>query len=203
MQITPSLKLAFPIRFGDVQRPDPADSTKTVTLSEPLVWAYHTPISTEVFRANYRIIAATKAALFAKGRAFVAVAGSSIAALTLSDAARADAAELGIEDASSSFLAELKRLTLILAPSKDGFEQVPVDVALSRNVIDSDDWGEAESAIVFFTSVYALERRANRQTMGTSLALMIGGSMTLLGPTEYLASLQTSTAPETSAEPTQ
>lgn len=188
MTITPSLSLAFPIRVSES--------------GEPLVWAYHTPISQEVFVASYRIIAATKAALFSKGIAYAADAGPRIASLALIDASKADSAEWGTENAAPALLAEIRRLTFALVPGKDGFEQLPVDVALARKEIEPEDWAEGESAIVFFTVGYLMALRAKREPIGKALALVLGGSMTSSTLTEFAASLKTSTAPETSAKPT-
>lgn len=184
--INAALNLAFPVRAGEN--------------GEPLIWAYHTPISTEVFTANHRIIAATNASMWGKGLKYAATAGVRIANLTLLDISKADAEEWGVADSGPSFLAELKRLTFILAPGPNGFDMVQVDAALQRNIIDAEDWSEAEAEIVFFTSGYAMAKKAGRRTFCELVASVIGGSITSLPPLEFLASLPTSTTAETSPE---
>jgi hypothetical protein len=184
VHITQALNLAFPLRIGEN--------------GEPLVWAYHTPLSQEVFTTSYRVFAATKAALFSKGIAYAADAGPRIATLTLKDAARADASEWGTEDASGAILAEIRRLTTVLAPSNAGFENVMVDVALTRHAITPEEWEEGESALVFFTVGWLMALRSKREKIGSALALVLGGSMTSLPATEYAASFTTSTKAESS-----
>ncbi len=174
MTINSSLNLVFPIRSEN---------------NTPLIWAYHTPISTEVFQANYRIIAATKAAIFGKGIAYAADAGPRIASLTLRDAGRADAAEWGIEDTAPALLANISRLTHVLAPGKDGFDMVPIDAAISRKVIDAEEWAESESMLVFFTCAYSMALRSNREAVAKASALVLGGSTTSLEPLGWAASL--------------
>ncbi|MDE1854691.1 MAG: hypothetical protein KGI38_13345, partial [Thaumarchaeota archaeon] len=82
--------------------------------------AYHTPISREVFEANYRILAATKAALSGKGVMYQMDAGPRIAALAMRDEGKRDAEDRGsVDDAghprdemTPALLAEIKRLTV-------------------------------------------------------------------------------------------
>jgi hypothetical protein len=163
--------------------------------------AYHTPISREVFEANYRILSAAKASISQKGVVYLMDAGPRIAALALKEEGRKDAQERGQQDdgGAASLLAELRRLTMILAPGKDGWCMLPVDAALAQNLIDAEEWGEAESAIVFFTFHYALARKAERSKAATGTALILRGSITSSTATEYAASLPTSTQAETSA----
>ena len=185
MQIDEKLNLVFPIKVSD-------DGT-------PLVWAYHTPISKEVFTANYRVIAATNATIWGKGLKYAATAGARIGHLTLLDIAKADAAEYGTEDSGPKIMGELKRLTLILAQNETGFDFIPADVAIARNVIDADDWDEAEAELVFFTAAYAMSRKAGRKTFCELISSVMAGSITSSTATEFATSLRTSTAKETSA----
>jgi len=207
--ITADLRLAFPIRWGEraVTRAageSDADwnARKEQLVSVPLIWAYHTPVSREVFEANYRAIAAANMTLFSKGIGFAAESGPIIATLALRDAARSDAVENGIDiagDPATPVLAEIRRLTMILAPSAQGYDSVPVDVALARGVIDSEDWKEAESSIVFFTCGSWMARRERREAKNSALASVLRGSMTSSAPTEFVAGLQDSTAEKTLA----
>ena len=185
MQIDEKLNLAFPIRVAED--------------GQPLVWAYHTPISKEVFTANYRVIAATNALIWGKGLKYAATAGARVGHLTLLDVAKQDAAEYGVEDCGPKIMSELKRLTMILAPNETaGFEFIPVDVALARQIIDAEDWDEAEAELVFFTAAYAMSRRAGRRKFCELISSVMAGSITSLSPTEFAASLRISTAKEIS-----
>jgi len=188
VKIDANLNLALPVRVsedGDV-----------------LVWAYHTPISTEAFATNYRIISETSSRIWGKGLKYAATSGPRIASLTLLDISEQDAAENELETPlGPALLAEIKRLTFILAPGANGFDMLPVDAAVQRGVIDSEDWSEAESSLVFFTLGYAMSRRAGRKTFCELISSVMAGSVTSLTPTEFAASLKTSTPVAATEQP--
>ena len=192
MNITSDLHLGFPIRWAEgvdpkTQQPAPV----------PTVWAYHTPIDARIFEANYRVIAAAQLEIADKG-----IVGQRIATYALRDAARQDALDHGQDPAlPSPLLADIKRLTLVLAPGPTGYDLLPIDAALARGVIDQDDWTEAESALVFFTCAYTMVPRMARERVANAYASVMRGSITSLPPMEYAASLPTSTSAETSAPP--
>lgn len=164
------------------------------------VWAYHIPIAVSVFEANYRILAATKAAIFGNGPRYAFEVGGSIAGLRLRDEARKDALERGdvdkddqpSETAVNAFSQEIQRLTTVCVATESGFDNVPVTVALQRNLIDAEDWKEAESNIIFFTCVYYLTRKAEREKAVSFAALVSRGSITSLGLTEWIDSYRKS-----------
>jgi hypothetical protein len=188
MQINESLNLVLPV-------------SETVK-------AYHTPISREVYEANFRILAATKAAIFSKGIHYAAGVGPEIAALTLKEEGKLESESRGVvfdpkhpekcDFGASAFLKEIERMTTILAPGDQGYDMVPVDAAIAQGVMDLDDWRDLESAIVFFTCQYAMNKKAVRKTLSESAALVTGGLITSLSLTEYADSLRTLTK----AEPT-
>lgn len=187
MAINAALNFVFPIRNSE-------DGT-------PLIWAYHTPMTSDVFRANYRVIAATKDALFRKGLKTAAEVGLPIADLALLDAASADAAEYGTQDTGQALLNEFKRSTLVLCPGENGFDVLPVDAAIARGTIDADDWHDGECVIVFFTCLYQVSMRKRQSTLGEAFSSVVGGSMTSLPPLEWANSLKPSTLAEPSLAP--
>lgn len=173
-----------------------------------LIYAYHSPISREVFEANYRLLAATKSALAGKGVFYMMDAGPRIASLAFKDEGRKDALERGDVDAKgnpnedyvTAFMAEIRRLTTILAPTANGFQPIPVDAAIAQNIIDDEEWTETESAIVFFTFNYWLSRKAIRSRQASATASVLKASVTSLSAMEFIASLQTSTQAETTSD---
>jgi hypothetical protein len=189
MNVTSDLKLTFPIRWNDA--------------GEPTLYAYHIPISRLVFEQNYRLIGGTLAMLQSKS---VGANVVDVATLALKDIGRRDAREWGlpeglsIEDGGMAvpLLAELKRLTWIIAPTATGYESIPATLAIARNVVSAEDWEEAEAGLVFFTCGYATKRR-NLPRIAEILSSDLLGSTTSLLPTEWAASLAgTSTAVESS-----
>jgi len=195
VQINGDLRLVIPLRAaenGDV-----------------LAWAYHTPISTQVFDANYRTLAATKAAMFAQGPRYAYEVGAQIAGLRLRDEGRQDALMRGDVDpegnpndsGAGALLAEIQRLTMVVAPSPAGWEPTPVGMALQRGGLDPEDWREAESGIVFFTCLWFLTPRSRRPQIGGMAASVQRGSLTSLPLTEWIASLPRS-IPDAGSPPT-
>lgn len=189
MQITDSLNLALP--FGD-----------------GLV-AYHTSIDRAVYEANYAVINATKAALSRKGIHYQMGSGPRIANLALKDEGLKDAAERDSVDAKGNVVdqrtpalfEEIKRLTTILAPGASGYENLPVDVAISQGRMDEEDWSELEAAIVFFTCHVMPTKKANRAGIAKATASVANGSIAPSSITAFAASLQTSTKADPSANP--
>lgn len=158
------------------------------------IYAYHSPISREVFEANYRLIAAAKAELSSKGVVYMMDAGPRIAALTLREESRRDAEQRGDEDiGAKSLLADIRRLTTILCPTAEGWKMLPVDSAIQQDFLDGEEWSEVESQIVFFTFHYAMSKKAQRKKNCEAVALVLKGSITSLSATGFIDSLPTST----------
>lgn len=182
------LRLVVPMRLAE-------DGT-------PGAYAYHTTISFQTFEANYRALAATKAALFAQGPRYAFEVGAQIAALTLRDAGRKDSADRLDVDASGNpsdggvgaLIADLHRLTTVAVPAASGWEQAPLDVAIQRGALDADDVREVEGALVFFTCVWFLTPRAQRKAAAGVAASVARGSITSLSVSDWIASLPRSTA---------
>lgn len=143
-------------------------------------YAYHTPITEEVFRANFKILANTKAAIWGKGLAYAADVGPQISALTLVDEGEQVALERGEQGdyGASALLAELKRLTTVLKPTANGWEYLPVDKAL-----DADVWQEVLSRLVFFTCLYVLSPKAARAGVSRAIAGVLNARITSLPTT--------------------
>jgi hypothetical protein len=179
MQISSNLNLVMPIKYDDA--------------GTPLIYAYHTPISRNTFEQNYRLIGGTLAMLQSKS---VGTNPVDVATLALKDIGRRDAREWGLPEGldvesggmAVPLLAELKRLTQIVAPSPAGYITLPVDVALNTKVISAEDWDESEAALVYFTVGYSTKRR-NLPRVAEIMALDIQGSITSLLPSDWAASL--------------
>jgi hypothetical protein len=172
MQITDSLNLAIP--FGDG------------------LTAFHTPISRAVYEAHYAALNATRAAIARKGIHYQMGSGPGIANLVLRDEGKKDADERSAEDTTPALLGEIKRLTTVLVPGPAGYEQMPIDAAINRGILDEEDWSELEAQIVFFTCHVATAKKAERKEFATSIASVLNGSITPSASTAYAASLPTS-----------
>lgn len=163
-------------------------------------YAYHNPISREVYEANFRLLRDTKVAIWGNS-AQAAFAARGDAALYLKDAGR-DLAMARQEEGDSgakALLAELRRLTSVVLPGPSGWDVVPVEGAIASGRLDEDDWADAEASIVFFTCVLSGTPRKDLNAMQQWAASLLGGQTTSSAPMEWVASLPTSTEEETIA----
>lgn len=163
----------------------------------PDIDAFHSPIDRPVFEANYRLLAATRAALGSKGSHYQLITGPQIAAMTLREEGRKDAVENGDpkgDGGAAAFIAELKRRTLVLCPSESGWERLPVDTAISRDMIDAEDWEDGLSHLVFFTCHWWLAKKSERPTIREAMGDLLGMSFTSSNATAYCDSSPTSTS---------
>jgi hypothetical protein len=195
MKINDDLKLVLPLR----------EDAKGVQ-----VYAYHTPISREIFEANYRLLAATKAELLVKGMPYFMGVGPTIATLALMDEAKKDSIALNNLDhegkpdcrTAKALLEDLKRLTVVLVPTENGYKDMPIDAAISSKKIDMEEWLEVQANIVFFTCCYSLVKNSDKQAIAISAASHMMGLVTSSAPMEFINSLPTSTTEETSESKT-
>lgn len=187
MQISDELNLTIPLGSKDEQ-----------------MWAYHVPISQDVFKANYFALAAVKAALMAKGAAFTMDAGPRIAGLLLTDEARMEARKRGDLDSKGegsdrsarALLTEIRRLTVVVVGGPGGYEQLPADIAIQSGKLDKEEWEEVESALVFFTCFYVMERKKDREVTARATSSLFQASVTSSSITDFINSLPMSSKVE-------
>jgi hypothetical protein len=207
MHIDENLTAVFPVVTERVVKKAEKKGEKDKYEDVVRVWAYHTPISKPVFDANFRLLAATKAALENKGAQYLMSAGPRIAALTLRDEGLRDAESRGRvddngngkDDEVTAFFLEIRRLTTILCAGPVGWEMIPVDLAISGGKIDEEDWEEVEASIVFFTCHWSMAKKASRARIAQATASLLKASTTSLPLSAYVGSLPALTKPETSA----
>ncbi|WP_321913582.1 hypothetical protein [Paraburkholderia sp. J11-2] len=214
MQINEQRALVLPIVTETVtksvtKKVDGKDVTETATEDVVKVWAYHTPISKEVFDSHFRVLASTKSALSSKGAHYLRATAPRVAYLTLKDEGKKDALSRGSIDAQGNvrdddtpaLLAEMKRLTMILAPGANGWDLLPVDMAISTGKMDAEDWEEVASSITFFSCHYVMARKADREVTAQAYAFLLDASISSLSATEFAASLPSSTPAQPTPNP--
>lgn len=91
-------------------------------------------------------------------------------------------------------MAEIHRLTNVIVPTDRGWDTMPFDDAVRRELLDEDDVSEVDNAIVFFTLAWRGYLKADRKEMTEGAAKLWGGSLTSSNVTEFVSSLPTSTA---------
>lgn len=160
---------------------------------------YSIPVSREVFEANFKLISATKAALFSGDWKQAVQVGQIIATLTLLDEGRklADKSENKGDYGAKALLQEIKRLTTILVPSSSGWDYATVDECIKSNKIQEEQWKEVESDLVFFMCVYALSRTSEKQNAVEALCSIQPFTPVYSSLEDYMNSLETPIKKET------
>ena len=167
-----------------------------------VVFVHSTPISREAFEAHFKLLAATYADLFGRSESYATVAPR-VAKLTLVEQGRKIASadgRAGEDGGAAALLEDVKRLTVVAGSTADGWSLLPVDAAIKKGLLEPEDWGEVESAIVFFTLVYWMTGRRSRGETVRVMASAIGLSTTASPPSEWTSSLPRSTQEAASSE---
>ena len=172
-----------------------------VPIEDP-VQAFSAPLPESVFKASYRVLARANEEIFGRGMKAALLTGPRTAALAIADAGKRIAEEDGKEGDSgaSAFLAEVKRLTTILAPTDAGFDMLPVDSAIQAGKITADDWGDVLGALCFFTLGSQFETRRARAGLLEFLTGALSYSLTPLNCEAFADSL-TTLRPEPTPKP--
>jgi hypothetical protein len=168
-------------------------------------YVHSTPLAREVADQYFLILGQTFSQLFNQGLGVAAGPGMALRLLTKIAKDRKvwddnpDTGERGVRN----LVDEIRRLTMVIVPAataKGGWEPVPLQVAVDRKVVSDEDQAEVENAIVFFIAVSATLNRAPRKEMLSQVAGLWDAQLSSLNSTEFVASLTTSTATESSGE---
>ena len=156
---------------------------------------HSTPIGRTVFEDNFLPISRAFTAVYTNGLG--PVTGPRVAALLL----KQEAMTLGVWDRTQqSLMAEIYRLTNVIAAGSSGWEQMPFDVARKRGVIDEDVASEVENTIVYFICASSIHLRAELTVALEGLNTLWSAQTTSSNATEYMRSLPTLTQEETTGE---
>jgi hypothetical protein len=159
------------------------------------VHIHSSPISREVFEDNFLVISRAFTAVYTNGLG--PVTGPRVAALLLKEEAK----KLGTWDRTQqSLMAEIYRLTNVVAPGDGGWETMPYDVAKKRGVLDEDAAAEVENCIVYFICASSIHLRAEMAVALEGLNTLWNAQTSSSNVTEYMRSLPTSTLEENIGE---
>jgi hypothetical protein len=156
-----------------------------------IAYVHATPISREVFEANYLPISKAFAAIYSQGLGLMA--GPRVAALVLKQVS----IDLGMWDGptgvEASLMNEIRRLANVLAPGPGGWQPTPFQEAIDRQMLSPDDAAEVQNALVFFIVASAMHRRTELASVLAGAAQLWGAQIESLTLMEFSASLPTST----------
>ena len=153
------------------------------------------PIGRTVFEDNFLPISRAFTAVYTNGLG--PVTGPRVAALLL----KQEAQTLNIwERTQQSLMAEIFRLTNVIAPGSGGWETIPFEVAKKRGILDEDIASEVENSIVYFICASSIHLRAELAVAMEGLSTLWAAQTTSLNATEFMRSLPTLTPEETTGE---
>lgn len=159
-------------------------------------YVHATPISKEVYREHFYILSKTFSAIFSEGLGVVA--GPRVAYLMLEKISQNEKVWDGETGVKNTLLNEIIRLSNLVYPVEgNGWDTVPLDVAIKREVIDPD---EALGELVFFTCVSSINKPHQAKEVMDQVAGLWGSAISSSTLTEWIASLPTSTPPASSGE---
>jgi hypothetical protein len=159
------------------------------------IYVHSVPISREVFEENFLVISRAFTAVYTNGLG--PVTGPRVAALLV----KQEAITLGVWDKTrQSLMAEIHRLTTVIAPGDNGWETIPFDIARKRGIIDEDVASEVENSLVYFTCASSIHLKTEMGIALEGLSTLWGALTTSLNATEFMRSLPISTPEETIGE---
>ena len=159
------------------------------------IHVHSAPISREVFEDNFLVISKAFTAVYTHGLG--PVTGPRVAALLLKEEAK----KMDVwERTQQSLLAEIYRLTNVIAPTDSGWDTMPYDVAKKRGVLDEDSAAEVENCIVYFICASSIHLRAEMAVALEGLSTLWSARTTSSNVTEYMRSLPTLTPVESTGE---
>ncbi|HET8689767.1 MAG TPA: hypothetical protein VFM18_24445 [Methanosarcina sp.] len=154
------------------------------------IYFYSSPIHREVFKKYSLVICKAFTELLQNG---LETTGAQIAANHLEEVAISMGKWEGEHGVKNGLMEEIARLTNVLVLTDEGWDTVPVNLALSRGFISEDDWEEAKQRIVFFTLVSVMTPPAVRNDLCLIMNSTWGTQTGLWTAMEFINSLQTST----------
>lgn len=180
MQLNPDMNFVVPLYHGDA------------------VYAYvHArPISAAAFEMNYRLLIRTYNTMLSEGPV-----AARMGHLFLKDAAAALAPDNSDGSTiSAPLLNEIGRMSSVILATKTGWQTLPLQQALDSKLLDPEDAIEAANASLFFIAVWHVSPKQTRDGLLKTATELWGAVRSPLQPTEWIASLPTSTATAPSGE---
>jgi hypothetical protein len=161
------------------------------------IWFYSTPISREVFEANYLLLVKTLSNLYFNG--IGPGMAPRIAGYTLRDIAKEMNSTV---DISQSFVNEIYRLTFVfmIDPVTNKWKTFPYLEVKNKKMVDEDVLMEVENALIYFTVASAIHLKSELPIIMTGLNQIWGAETTSLDPMAYCNSLTTLTQEENIGE---
>lgn len=167
-----------------------------VTREKGEVYVFSTPISRPVFENYFLVLGKTFSEIYQQN--LNVIAGPRVAYLMLKRTAQQMGIWEGAEGVENGLMNEIRRLSNVLAPGKNGWEMTQYQDALNSKSFSDDEVGEIENQLVFFTVVSHLHKKENVKDILDGLTSLWGTLNTYSSCSEWMHSLQTLTKDENS-----
>lgn len=154
-------------------------------------YVHAAPVSRDVFETHFLIMAQTMTALITEGLG--AVSGPRVAAIMMRTIAQARGGWEGQNGVKNGLFAEMRRLSNVVMPGANGWDILPLDTALARELLDEDEVSEVENALVYFTLASSIYRKADQPVVIAGAARIWGARTESSNAMEFARSLPTLT----------
>ena len=157
------------------------------TESKGLIYVHSTPISRDVFEQFYLELGKVFSQCFdAINQAHLALTAPQLAYPAL----KTMAIKAGNwEEVKKGLINEIVRLTNVLVTGEKGWESIPLDLAIKREILDEDEESEVLSALTFFTAICRVAPKDLRMSFLEMAGSLRSWELTSLDSTEYLNGL--------------
>lgn len=157
------------------------------TESKGLIYVHSTPISRDVFEQFYLELGKVFSQCFdAINQAHLALTAPQLAYPAL----KTMTIKAGNwEEVKKGLINEIVRLTNVLVTGEKGWESIPLDLAIKREILDEDEESEVLSALTFFTAICRVAPKDLRMSFLEMAGSLRSWELTSLDSTEYLNGL--------------
>jgi len=171
------------------------------------IYVHSTPIRPETFEFYYMVLAKTWSAFIQN--TLDPRTAPAVAALVLKETAKTTARYPGVDwwsdsdgvGGESGLLAEITRLSNVIAPNKDnGWSSITLHDAITKAIITPEEKSEVMNFLTFFTVGSLIPPKQDRTTIVQGLVVIYRLQTTSLNCMEYANSLKTYKAEEITGE---
>ena len=157
------------------------------TESKGLIYVHSTPISRDVFEQFYLELGKVFSQCFDSiNQAHLALTAPQLAYPAL----KTMTIKAGNwEEVKKGLINEIVRLTNVLVIGEKGWESIPLDLAIKREILNEDEESEVLSALTFFTAICRVAPKDLRMSFLEMAGSLRSWELTSLDSTEYLNGL--------------
>jgi hypothetical protein len=162
------------------------------TANNGLVYIHSASIGRSVFEQFYLELGKVFSQCFdSVNQAHLALSAPQLAYPALKSIAQKAGNWDGADGVKFGLVNEIIRLTNVIFAGENGWETVPFDTAVKREILDEDEEAESLSSLVFFTAISKVAPKDLKNSFLEMAGSLRNWELTSLGFTEYLAGLPT------------